>query len=117
MLWRLTIAFLLAVSLLPAAADAAPRNKKIVFDDKRVVIVHKFKQTPIKMAPGVGFLPGYRTPEQLRRIEHRPRSGSWYGGGPYYFGGPGWVHSRYTGGSFGPCWTSTPIGMMWTCGR
>lgn len=117
MMWRLPIAVAVAASLLPAAADAGPRKKKIVYGDKRIVIVHKFKQTRIKMAPGVGFLPGYRTPEQLRRIEHRPRYWTWYGGGPYYFGRPGWYHGRYTGGSFGPCWTSTPIGMQWTCGQ
>ena len=23
---------------------------------------------------------------------------------------------RWNGGSFGPCWTSTPIGLMWNCG-
>jgi hypothetical protein len=40
----------------------------------------------------------------------------WYDGGRYYFGNPGFFHGRYNGGSFGPCWTSTPIGLMWNCG-
>ena len=115
MLWRLTIAVAFAVSLVPAAADAAPPKKKIVFGDKRIVIVHKFRHKRPPMPKGVGFLPGYRTPEQLRRIEHRPRY--WYAGSLYYFGWPGWYGGRYNGGSFGPCWTSTPIGLQWNCGR
>ena len=40
----------------------------------------------------------------------------WYGGGWHYFGDPGFLHGRYNGGSYGPCWTSTPIGLMWNCG-
>ena len=33
-----------------------------------------------------------------------------------YFGRPGFYRGRYDGGSFGPCWTRTPIGPIWTCG-
>ncbi len=40
----------------------------------------------------------------------------WYNGGWYYFHDPGFFHGRYNGGSFGPCWTWTPIGLMWNCG-
>jgi hypothetical protein len=39
-----------------------------------------------------------------------------YGGGRYYFGEPGFSHGRWNGGSYGPCWTHTPIGLMWNCG-
>ncbi len=28
----------------------------------------------------------------------------------HYFGRPGFNGGRYNGGSFGPCWTRTPIG-------
>ena len=34
----------------------------------------------------------------------------------YGWGGPGFYRGRYNGGSFGPCWTWTPIGRMWNCG-
>ena len=54
-------------------------------------------------APGSHF-PNYGTPQY------------WYGGGWHYFGDPGFLHGRYNGGSAGPCWTSTPIGLMWNCG-
>lgn len=100
--------------LLPSAADAAPVRKKIIAGDRPFVIVHKFKPKRLS-PPGVGFLPGYRTPEQLRRIEYRPRY--WYAGSLYYFGRPQWYAGRWNGGSFGPCWTASPIGMQWTCGR
>ena len=112
---RALVAVALAALLPPPAADAAPARKKIVVGDQKIVIVHKFKQAPLRMAKGVGFLPGYRTPEQLRRIEYRPRY--WYAGSLYYFGRPQWYGGRWNGGSFGPCWTSSPIGMQWTCGR
>jgi hypothetical protein len=32
----------------------------------------------------------------------------------YYFGRLGFYGDR--GGSFGPCWTRTPIGPIWNCG-
>jgi hypothetical protein len=111
--WRALIVIAIAASL-PVAADAAPARKKVVVGDRTVIIVHKFRQKSAS-PPGVGFLPGYRTPEQLRRIEYRPRY--WYAGGWRYFGRPQWYGGRWNGGSFGPCWTASPIGMQWTCGR
>ena len=41
----------------------------------------------------------------------------WYGNTYYGWGSPGFYRGRYNGGSFGPCWTYTPIGMMPTCGQ
>src|SRR5450759_866876 len=65
---------------------------------------------------GYGFLPGYRPPEviELEREEHYYRV---YG--PQYYG-PAWprfYRGRWNGGGFGPCWTQTPIGPVWNCGR
>ena len=39
-----------------------------------------------------------------------------YDGYWHYFGRPGFYGGRYNGGSFGPCWTRTPIGPVWNCG-
>jgi hypothetical protein len=75
---------------------------------------------------GYGFLPGYHQPPDNsvptyaakasgRRIPAYTPS-YWYDGGRYYYGEPGFFRGRYNGGSFGPCWTSTPIGLMWNCG-
>ena len=75
---------------------------------------------------GYGFLPGYHQPPN----NNVPIYGSkgaigggpdfapsyWYGGGRYYFGEPRFSRGRWNGGSFGPCWTYTPIGFMWNCG-
>jgi len=63
-----------------------------------------------------GFLPGVRSPEAIAL--ERAQRGSPYG--PYYYPGVGvatFYHGRWNGGSFGPCWTRTPIGMVWNCGR
>ena len=75
---------------------------------------------------GYGFLPGYRQPPNdsvpvygaggaIRGTPDYTPS-YWYNGERYYFGEPGFYHGRYNGGSFGPCWTWTPIGRRWNCG-
>ena len=70
-----------------------------------------------------GFLPGVRSPEAIEweRARRRGPDYGWYGYSPYYGYGPVGVatfyHGRWNGGSFGPCWTRTPAGMIWNCGR
>jgi hypothetical protein len=83
------------LSLLPALTFAAPAHKRH--------IAHWH---------GYGFLPGYHQPPN----EHVPVFGpkGAVTGMPDYT--PQYWHGRYNGGSFGPCWTYTPIGLMWTCG-
>jgi len=98
------------------------------------------KKSPGKKKPakyrwrGYGFLPGYRQPPdltdwRLRSSRHRTAYRSYeprywyyqpYSGHAqlrYGWGYPGVYHGRWNGGSFGPCWTQTPIGMMWNCGQ
>ena len=75
---------------------------------------------------GYGFLPGYHQPPNNSVPIYASKGSShgapdfapryWYGGGLYYFGEPGFSHRRWNGGSYGPCWTYTPIGRMWNCG-
>ena len=86
---------------------------------------------------GYGFLPGYEQPPNNSRpppfagqdappriaLRHRrpwyidpvPRYFGWDGNW-HYFGRPGIYRGRYNGGTFGPCWTRTPIGLIWNCG-
>ena len=107
--------------LLPATATAKPSGKQV----PRVVVYPKHPTQPRK-GP-YGFLPGYRAPLPLGEWRDRaPR----YGGGDfsrnrrfwssgdwrYGWGGPGFYRGRWNGGSFGPCWTQTPIGPIWNCG-
>ena len=111
------IAATLATSLLaPAIASAATTGAS---------------RTKIKVHPkrwhGYGDLPGYRP--SLAEINGLPVLGSdprpkreyryfdWYGRPQYGWGQPGFHRGRYNGGSYGPCWTYTPIGMMPTCGQ
>lgn len=108
------------LSLSSAVASAAPAHKR-----------------PAKVWKGYGFLPGYHQPlnnaaplfkqeASVLRNARRPRRPwyidptpgyyRWSDGQHYYFGQPGFYRGRYNGGSFGPCWTQTPIGAHWTCG-
>jgi hypothetical protein len=96
-------------TLLPAIALAAPAHKRHI---------HRWH--------GYGFLPGYHQPpsNSVPVFAAKARHGGsrayapsyWYDGGRYYFGDPGFFRRRYNGGSFGPCWTWTPIGPIWNCG-
>ena len=76
---------------------------------------------------GYGFLPGYRQPPNQTIPVLGPRGAArgypdfspqyWYGGDWHYFGRPGFHGGgRYNGGSYGPCWSWTPIGRAWNCG-
>jgi hypothetical protein len=97
------------IALLPAIAAAAPAHKRHIYHWH-----------------GYGFLPGYHQPPSnsvpVFAAKGRNRGtpayvpSYWYDGGRYYFGDPGFFQRRYNGGSFGPCWTWTPIGPIWNCG-
>ena len=109
--------------LLPATATARQADGK---RDLRITVHPKY---PSKQRwRGHGFLPGYRQPPALTewrdrsmryRGRYQPYELRYWSGGElrYGWGGPGFYRGRWNGGSFGPCWTSTPIGMIWNCGR
>jgi hypothetical protein len=115
----LCLSIVIVLSLLSVAAPAAPVHKR-----------------PPPRWHGYGFLPGYQQPlnnslplydqkDGTRRLANRERR-PWYidptpryygyDGNSYYFGRPGFYRGHYNGGSFGPCWTQTPIGPVWNCG-
>ncbi len=108
----------IAVVLLLASvvAEAAPAQKR-----------------PRPVWHGYGFLPGYHQPPSnsqplyaQRHLSPRGERRHWYidpvpsyygwDGDWHYFGRPGLYGGHYNGGSFGPCWTRTPIGPIWNCG-
>jgi hypothetical protein len=105
----LSLSSIILLSLLPAIALAVPAHTR------HVARWH-----------GYGFLPGYHQPPSNTVPVLGPKGAArgfpdyspsyWYNGERYYFGQPGFSHGRYNGGSFGPCWTWTPIGRMWNCG-
>jgi hypothetical protein len=108
---RISLSSLILLSLLPAVAFAAPPAHK--------------RQHITRW--NYGFLPGYHQPQSNTIPVFGPKGAS-HGNGPayvpsyywygdrYYFGEPGFWHGRYNGGSYGPCWTITPIGRVWNCG-
>jgi hypothetical protein len=108
----LLVAALTASLLSPAAAK--PREGKL----PKKITVH-----PQRQWRGYGFLPGYRP--QANDLDWRGRGVRYeplyewrywhYGELRYGWGRPGFYRGRWNGGSFGPCWTYTPIGPMWNC--
>jgi len=103
----IAVAACLVLAAAAATAQTVPTQQTAPAHKKRHVIRHWH---------GYGFLPGYRPPEVIERerAEHYYRTH-----GPQYYGPawPGFYHGRWNGGGFGPCWTQTPIGPMWNCGR
>jgi hypothetical protein len=108
------LALALAVLLLPLAAHDARADSKA--KPAKVTVKKKY------VWKGYGFLPGYPRSERERRRDRydatggAPRYIDWWGERRYGFGRPGFYRGQYNGGSFGPCWTSTPIGLQWNCG-
>jgi hypothetical protein len=101
----LSVSSLILLSLLPAMAFAAPAHLRHTTHWR------------------YGFLPGYHQPPSnatpvygVNRSAPAYTPGYWYDGTHYYFGRPGFYRGQYNGGSFGPCWTVTPIGRVWNCG-
>ena len=113
------VAAVAASLLLPVAASAADRRGEPAPRTK--IKVH-----PKRLWHGYGFLPGYRRAgvngldrrgAALGARPARDRATGLLRQRPYGWGWPGFYRGRCNGGSFGPCWTSTPIGMMPTCGQ
>ena len=109
----LLIAALVAGSL--SSVWAAPMSGKL----PKKITVHP------RHWHGYGYLPGYNPLAnnldwhgRSVRIEPPYEWRYWrYGELQYGYGRPGFYRGRWNGGGFGPCWTQTPIGPMWNCGR
>jgi hypothetical protein len=89
------LAIMLALSWTSSGASASSRAKR----------------GAAPSVPGYGYLPGVRTSAQIARNYWRHHAPS------FWYGYPGYYHGRWNGGGFGPCWTRTPIGPVWNCGR
>jgi len=108
-----------AALLVPDMSFAAT-SKKHSAQRTRIVVHPKSRRWH-----GYGFLPGYRPslaeaqgiPIMGPPIPRRePRYINLYNGNiEYGWGRPGYFRGQWNGGSFGPCWTYTPIGMMPNC--
>jgi hypothetical protein len=119
--------------LLPTGAaakqDGKKRELRIVVHPKYPPKSHYGSKHRYGSKSRYGFLPGYRQPPNLSDWRNRSvlyggryepyerRYWSYDGRLQYGWGGAGFYRGRWNGGSFGPCWTQTPIGMMWNCGR
>lgn len=120
----------LAAFLLPAAAHAVSAGEESAQGTAAEAKPHKSLKRHTSRRPahrwrGYGFLPGYTPPpRQGREIAEIPgreysyHGPYWYGDHVWYgYGPPRFYRGRWNGGSFGPCWTSTPIGFVWNCGK
>jgi hypothetical protein len=101
------IAVAVQATLVPATR-AATENQQVIKQSPAKPRTNK--QAVTRHRPHWVTPPGYRPPG-LREEEGL----DW----PlqYWYGWPGFYHGRWNGGGFGPCWTKTPIGPIWNCGR
>jgi hypothetical protein len=116
--FRLTVLAITCALAAPAFADTSAQTtppKK-----KPAVTRHTAKHVKRWATP-----PGYRTPAQIERKRHaeiqRDRRAYYRAGGQriYYWSDPNprFYRGQWNGGSFGPCYTWTPIGAVWNCGK
>jgi len=98
-------------TLLVTLALAAPAARAGTSDDQSPKPVRVGKHRPRQIWHGYGFLPGYRTPDRIAYDNARAR------GPQVWYGPPRWYHGQWNHGGFGPCWTETPIGEIWNCGK
>jgi len=111
-----------AAVLLPVAASAQQGPPKGV---PKIIVYPNY---PHKTYGKYGFLPGYHQPPALSDWRDRsvlyggprpkPELRFWEDGAwRYGWGGPGFYRGQWNGGSIGPCYTQTPIGAIWNCGK
>jgi hypothetical protein len=126
----LLLALACSLALPPAVSLAATTTTTTTsVATKKSAKVVKKKHRRTRHSGRYGFLPGYVPPGD-DEIDHSPTArrhtvysysyggGYWYPAGYWWgYGGPRFYRGRWNGGAFGPCWTSTPIGPMWNCGR
>lgn len=117
----LIAAAVLLTPLTPALAQTGARSLAATSPQSKKI------KRPKKVPRGFGFLPGYVPPlpnsipvahgyGQRFTGSRYPRF--WYYDQAYYgYGSPRYYRGRWNGGSFGPCYTQTPIGPVWNCGR
>lgn len=112
-----------AVAAQGAASGAPAAQSALAVQARPVAAPRRVKSAKKRRIPkGYGFLPGYRPPPPLWVRERiaamsEPRYLDYWGSWRYGWGRPGFYQGRWNGGSFGPCWTQTPIGPIWNCGR
>jgi hypothetical protein len=111
----LCLSIAVGLSLLSVVTQAAPIRRHTGM----ATVLPGYHQPPSNSQPL--YAQKYALPRTARRdprpwyIDPVP---SYYGydGSWHYFGWPGFYGGRYNGGTFGPCWTRTPIGPIWNCG-
>ncbi len=124
-MFRIISALLLAFAIGAAPALAAPAYADTAPPKKKPAVTRQAKPHAKKWTTP----PGYRSPAQIERDEFKswrrerrfaqrtnvPRGYYYYYASPYYYGGR--FSSERFGARVGPCWTQTPIGAVWNCGK
>lgn len=116
---RAAMALALALSMptLAVAEEAGGRTDKAPVAKR---LKAKRPAVVIRRQKGYGFLPGYEPPPLLHESSPLPgwvERRYWDWGWRYGYGGPRFYRGQWNGGGFGPCWTQTPVGPVWNCGK
>jgi hypothetical protein len=120
-------------ALSSAQAKPAPKHATAAHKSKHVTAKHRTRHVTRHITirkRGLGYLPGFGpkgvyADAPRERLYGQPYSATGYSlppfytwdGDRYYAGRPRFSGGRWNGGSFGPCYTQTPIGPMWNCGK
>jgi hypothetical protein len=93
-------------------AGCSTRQRILLAGSKSMELMLELHRRGYLLAAAAGMRRRNRRPWYIDPIP------SYYGynGDWHYFGRPGFYGARYNGGSFGSCWTRTPIGPIWNCG-
>jgi hypothetical protein len=105
-------------------AKTSVKHNRVHTHRTRIVVHPRVRRDPPGTLPGFGRGDVYDRRIVTRRYRGRPNAFAYtlpafydWDGARYYPGRPGFYRGQWNGGSFGPCYTQTPIGPINNCGQ
>jgi hypothetical protein len=123
------LALVLAVTFGASTLARADTGDTTPTPKKKPAVTRHIKHPAKRHVTRYTLPPGYRSPQQIEREDYkswrRDRDFAWRHNTPrgyYYYYGPPFYNGRFGANRrdswhVGPCWTQTPIGAVWNCGK